>query len=287
MPDGTGVLEGSHLPGEVADALVALGVEPASAVAVGGWRAGRMTYRITSADGRVVKARRLQGRIKPARAAALAAAVGDPCIPSPLTVAGRVTIEAWVEGTPLSEQRLCNAHVDSAADLLGRLHAHPAVPGFGTPGHRNVRVLVARVERQLDALTAAAALSRVDRGRLLEVVRDGLPDRAAWGLTHGDLCPSNLVITPAGGLVSVDNEGITFNFLDFDVARTWCRWPMPARSWTRFVRRYASWGRSAFELGSARAWYTAAAVKRAHRWHRTRQSDPDVTRALRRVLEGV
>lgn len=288
MHDREQVLEVAALRPDIRAAVAVLGSAPVAATTVGGWRAGRATYRVTLADGRVVKARQLQSRANAARAAALTAAVGDPRLPAPLAVVGAVMVDAWFTGTPLAARPLTDADIDAAADLLGRLHAVTHVPGHRFHRHRSLTAVAVRFERQLGDLAAAGVLNMVERRRLAARVRDELPDRGVRGVNHGDLQPENLVVTPGGDLVSVDNEAVCFDFLDYDLGRTWCRWPMPTAAWARFLRTYGGWGRPALDSEAESAWRLLAAVRGAHRWHRAVRANTDAPLlALRRVLDDL
>ena len=99
--------------------------------------------------------------------------------------------------------------------------------------------------------------------RLTGQLRVGFPIAAARGPVHGDLCAENLVLASDGRVISIDNERVRIDFLDFDLARTWTRWPMSARMHTRFERRYASWGRPVPAPSEAAAWRVCASVKSA------------------------
>src|SRR5215211_2854331 len=104
---------------EVAAALSALGAEPVGASIVTGLHqrgSDRATFRIALADGRVLKARRAVRPSRAPRSAALLDALADPHFPPVLAVAGRVTIEAWIDGIPVSELSLTTSRIDRAAD---------------------------------------------------------------------------------------------------------------------------------------------------------------------------
>jgi hypothetical protein len=86
-------------------------------------------------------------------------------------------------------------------------------------------------------------------------------------------------------VVSIDNERVRIDFLDYDLARTWVRWPMPAASHDRLERRYATWGRTPPGPTEAGAWRLCAAVKSAFTLRGTPTVGPARARAqLDRVL---
>ena len=131
-------------------------------------------------------------------------------------------------------------------------------------------------------------MTDVERRRLVGELRGGLPARSACGLVHGDLCAENLVLTPDGRIVSIDNERVRIDFLDYDLARTFVRWPLPDARRERFERRYTTWGRSVPAAREASAWRVRAAVKSAFTLRGTPIVGPDLAREqLERLGLGV
>jgi aminoglycoside phosphotransferase (APT) family kinase protein len=273
---------------DVVQALAALGLEPRSFAPIGGyprWRAGRVTYRVELTSGRVVKVRRVTRPGQPTQAAALVRALADPDLPAPLVITGLVMIEDWVDGVPLAEIRVSGREIDAAADLLGRLHARTSIPGRRFRRVGPVGPLLTTTLDRIDALTERGALTRTEARRLVSEVRRGLPERGARGPVHGDLCAENLVLASDGRVVSIDNERVRIDFLDFDLARTWTRWPMPERWRARFERRYAEWGRPVPVPVEAAAWRVSATVKSAMTIRTTPGTGPKLARArLERLL---
>jgi thiamine kinase-like enzyme len=156
---------------------------------------------------------------------------------------------------PLDDDRL-----GRAADLLGSLH----VPAGGHPSRRTTSVIVASTRRRLANLVARGALARDELRAALRLMEGLAPPTSDVGITHNDFCAENLVESPEGRLVVVDNEGLRRGFLDYDVARTWYRWPMSEEQWQVFAARYRSWRADSPEGDHERFWRVAAVVKSAH-----------------------
>jgi hypothetical protein len=267
----------------ILEAVRPSGFTPHSTEFLGGWRAGRASYRITLADGTQLKARRHQGVTRGARAAEFTRALADPGFPAPLEVVGRVTVEAWVPGATVGERRLDRTVVDDAATLLARLHKVTSLSGRRVRAQRSAATRRDRAARQVDELSTAGVLDDRDR-RTIERVLRGLPPTSTRGLTHGDFCGENLVVTEAG-LVCIDNEAVGLGFLDEDLARTWCRWPMPWWAWSRFRTRVACATARPVDPVADRAWQAVAALRGAHRWTRARGTTGDAPiRARQRVI---
>lgn len=266
MADRREALDAVAPQADVLRVLADLGLEPRSFTPVGGypkWRRGRVTYRVELESGDAVKVRRLTRTRAPRRAELVVRALDDPDLPVPLALDGRVTVERWVDGVPLSTITPTMPQIEAAADLLGRLHAHASVPGRPFRRVGSLAPLLAKSERHIGALRERDLLTEVEARALVARLRDGLPERAMRGVVHGDLCAENLVVTRDDRLVSIDNERVRIDFLDFDLARTWVRWPMPAPARARFDRRYSTWGRSVPGADETAAWRVSAAVKSA------------------------
>lgn len=218
------------------------------------------TFLILTSDGQRLKARRTLNARHAERAARLASRLADHRVPELVGRWGRVTIERWVEGCSLSSLRPRPGQIDAAADLLAFIHGHPGTPGLRLPQMRSaVRVLTG-----LDALLIrlhGGALIDARRVRVLkEILRERLPSRALWGVTHNDLTSSNLVIDAHGRLISIDNEHLGWGFLDGDLARTWARWPMSSEASDRFEERYLAQSGRRADPGGRQGWRIAAAL---------------------------
>ena len=169
--------------------------------------------------------------------------------------------------------------------FLADLHALAHVPGHRFRAYHSTASVLARAERQIADLAAAGLVSPSGGAELAGRLALGLPARAARGVTHGDLRPENLVVTPSGDIVSIDNEAARIDFFAYDLGRTWCRWPMAAPEWARFRLRYSEGPRPGPEPAEELAWCIAAAVKGAHRWRRAVRPNTDAPlRALARVV---
>jgi len=232
------------------------------------WSATPRSYRATTADGSQFKVRIGRRTDAAARAARLGEELADARVHPPLGRVGRVTVERWIDGLPLSSIRLRAPHIDDAADLLVAIHRFGDTDGGSLP-RRGTGSVRARFERQLVELAAAGRVSGADASTLADIVRRGLPASATWGLMHGDFCGENLVLDTEGSVVSIDHELLGRGFLEYDLARSWYRWPMPPWAHQRFERRYRSaLDQSPPSRQTWRAWQTVATVKGVHLRHR-------------------
>jgi hypothetical protein len=248
------------LGADIVGALARIGGTPIDAEPITGLPAAgsdRATFRIVLQDGRVVKARRLRRARKAERYARIVRALAHESVPAPLLIDGRIALEAWVDGAIVATLPPDDGRLARAADLLGSIHGV-------RPSRRATSAIVGSTRRRLANLAGRGALARDEVGAALHLLQELAPATADVGITHNDFCAENLIEAPGGRLVLVDNEGLRRGFLDYDVARTWYRWPMADGAWHAFVARYRSWRADAFADDHARFWRMAAVVKSAH-----------------------
>jgi len=221
--------------------------------------AGCRTWRVTLADARRFKLRRLRavadgGVVSTLlREFAASGAAGAARFAGVVDQRGDLLLEEWIDGEPLPDPPP-DALLAEAGDLLGRLHAHGRAPGarradlVPTAAHR------ASIERQLGDLRAAGALSAATAGRLREAGRAWDPRETEAGVTHRDLCADNLLVGRDGHLVVIDNETMLTGPLDFDLARSDYRWPLAPEQRACFLRAYAAHRDPCTEPAAARFW---------------------------------
>jgi len=245
----------------------------------------RGTVRVTLADGRQVKLRRAASEAHARDVATLLEALDEPALPRALFVSGRVLVEPWIAGVPLDGHPAPVPHARALGALLGRVHSArvagrtPASPTASTDAVR------ARFERHVADLADAGVLGPADADGARALVAAMLPARADVGVVHRDLCAENVVVTPAGLDVVVDNESMRVGELDGDLARTFARWPMDAASRAAFLAGYATHRDPATALRDERAWRTLAVTKSLHvRVVRLRVPAADVLADLRALL---
>jgi Ser/Thr protein kinase RdoA (MazF antagonist) len=137
----------------------------------------------------------------------------------------------------LDSPRVSCLWIEAAGEALGDLHVASAGRFGRIRSQRAVVSALARVEGRLRDLCERALLGPDDAARMLGVARTWAPARAATGLAHGDYCGENLVLSE-GSVVAIDNESLGVGALDYDLARTWTRWPLGAAQARALYRGY-------------------------------------------------
>ncbi|MEO7119245.1 MAG: hypothetical protein ABIZ34_09780 [Candidatus Limnocylindrales bacterium] len=197
----------------------------------------RTTMRVALADGRVVKARQMDDPVDVERVMGLAGLLDPVIFAVPMLALGSAMIEPWVVGVALGEGP-SEVALETLGRALGALHRQVAPHGVAARSDsRTPAVRLALTIAALERLQAAGAISDADRGDLVARAQANVPARIEVGPIHRDLAPENVVITPDGKPMVVDNAMIDLGALDADLARTAYRWPMDGAA------------RAAFEVG--------------------------------------
>jgi len=248
----------------------------------------RAAFRLTLADGRQVKLRRLRSAERAAELARLVEALRDLGIPQVAATHADLIVVDWLAGAPLAATASEPERIEQAAGLLARIHATPTFEGLALPVLRDTAPELAAMAEETAVLERAGGLSREISQRLAAVARERDPGRAAFGIVHGDFCAENLLVDAAGRLCVIDNEALELAPFARDLARTWSRWPLRGAAWGRFLAAYQASGGERVEDADLVLWKLRNLVRSA--WYRTKHRRPGVDAVLaqlRDLLERV
>jgi len=151
----------------------------------------------------------------------------------------------WVDGDvvasldfiPLDVIHRCGAN-------LGALHQQD-VSGWPDVVVRRTDQVLARLESDTTILVEAGELETDAAAEAHRLANEHVPGDASTGIIHNDFCPENIVLDASGSPVCVDNATLTFGPHDYDLARTWYRWPMSPGESDAFLRGYEMYRRRA------------------------------------------
>jgi aminoglycoside phosphotransferase (APT) family kinase protein len=217
------------------------------------------SFRLELRDGRILKGRRLTGAARAARVVTILGLMDRRYFPRVIAQSGAALLEEWRAGEPLDPLHTDPVLARQCGEILGGVHRAPPpavkVPSISRPADR-----LSRLEEQAGGLERQGALSTASRRRLITLARAHVPSDAAIGVIHGDFCAENLVCDVAGQPHVIDNEALQVGALDFDLARTWYRWPMMDRQATAFLDGYAVHRSPASYLSHFSFWILAVLV---------------------------
>ena len=210
---------------------------------------GRATFRLEFADGRVLKGRRFDTAADAERVELLTRALGLRSLPRVWARQGAALLEDWIPGVPLDSAAPSLPRFREAGALLGAIHR--AVTPLFAPGALppaveappSVDARRAATVRGIDGLARLRLVTAATAQRLQTLVDAHAPSdhdtaRPQRGIVHRDFCAENIVLAPDGQLWAVDNGTLTMDAYDFDLGRTWYRWPMTLEQWSVFAHGY-------------------------------------------------
>ena len=228
--------------------LAAIGVPVVEAVPVTTipWAGSpRASFRLTLADGQVLKGRRLAAPADVIRIASLSSLLDPRYFPPVLALRGRALLTRWITGQPGSPRAWTSARLRACGRLQAAIHRLPVSPEIASLQPPALD-WAGRLDRWLRELVALAGRSAPGTpGRSTAWPSSPPPRRQAPACCHTDFCGDNIIITDARRICVVDNEGITLDSDEFDLARTWYRWPMTPAQQRAYAEGYGGHDHSA------------------------------------------
>jgi aminoglycoside phosphotransferase (APT) family kinase protein len=148
------------------------------------------------------------------------------------------------------------------------------------PGPARYRARLVTLARRL---VRASLLEPCEGARLAELPA---PRHARSGLTHGDICPENLIVTPSGPLRAIDEERLAVRPFAYDLARAVNRWPLDDGLERQFLSGYEDGGGDVPGFRRWRSFWIAAALATSAEYRLTRAPDTlgPILAALRRCV---
>ena len=244
------------------------------------------SFRLELLDGRVLKGRRLPSAEHAARVTAILDVMDRRHFPPVVARRGEALLEEWRPGEPLDHATLDPARLRQCGGILGAVH-RAAPPSVEVDPRARPEARLAAVRWQSSTLLRAGALSAASRRHLIGLLEAELPADGAIGVIHRDFCAENLVWDASGHPHVVDNETMQLGALDFDLARTWYRWPMTDAQAIAFLDGYTAYRSPETFLASFVFW-TVAMLVDVSRYHLRVGTDraQDAVALLHAVLEG-
>lgn len=235
--------------------------EPLTGVGYPGYEPS--AFRLRFADGRILKGQHCAS----AQRAALVQEIAQHAhriLPAVVARSGAVLLTEWIDGQCLDSAAWLPDLLARCGAVQGILHSIPLAPEH----HRSHRGVLehccTRLHRHLGTLVDAGILQTDEAPVILDLAMRGLPSRCTVGYVHGDFCHENLVVQPSGDIGVIDHETLDVNAHDFDLGRTWYRWPLQMaqrqayldgyrqhRCTDDFVQHFPFWAISGVVAGAA------------------------------------
>jgi hypothetical protein len=226
--------------------IAAIGVPVVEAVPVTTIRwsgSPRASFRLALADGHVLKGRRLRTPADVARIARLSSLLDPRYFPPVLAHRGCALLTRWIPGRPESPETWTSARLRLCGGLQAAVHRLRVSPDIAP--QQQAPDWSGRLDRWLGELVAGGAFDTRAAREIYGLAARSAPATASIGVCHTDFCGDNIIITDAGGVCVVDNEGLTVDSHEFDLARTWYRWPMTPVQQRAYAEGYGAHEHSA------------------------------------------
>ena len=247
---------------------------------------GPRAYRVDLADGTTVKARRF-GSVQTARQVeVLLRALGTEHFPTVLGRRNTALLLEWIPGEAIERGAIRSDTLRKCGAIMGHIHSAPLPDDFReitswTPAH-----YASALHTKLQRLRDANLLSISEADRLAALASSHIPEVSTIGIIHRDFCGENLVVDSQGRVWVIDNTSLAVGSTEFDLARTWYRWPLRKEERAVFLEAYASRHPFAKLENSFPFWVVAAIVASAA--YRLQRGNPNLdmpAAGLRRLLD--
>jgi hypothetical protein len=230
---------GSELSGVVQ--ALGLSLTQAAPLAGDGYPGYRPSaFRLTTADGRTLKGRLFATVAVAEEAEYVATSLPAGIVPPILLRTGAAMVTEWVDGARPEGDRCTPALLRQCGALHATVHLQPLPEAQQRRSAGRLKWRAKALAERAAALGTADVLSAGDVALAIEVARDYAPQTADLGLALGDFCPENAIVRDAGQVYFIDHETLAIEHCDYDLARTWYRWPMSTAQRTAYLDAYAA-----------------------------------------------
>jgi aminoglycoside phosphotransferase len=182
-------------------------------------------FRVTLADGQILKARRMRTSADVDRITRLLSLLDARYFPPVLAHHGCAFLTRWIPGAPVDEHEWTPARLRACAALQAMLHRLPVSADLA-PLRRRPTKWEQHLDTRLDELVGRQALEARQARQIKRLALAEAPSTPSTAICHTDFCGQNVIVTDAGEVCVIDNEAITVDAPEYDLARTWYRWLM-------------------------------------------------------------
>lgn len=246
------------------------------------------SFRLRFADGRTLKGRRVDTSAQAERIEYLLQFVDYRHFPKVVSRRGSALLLEWIEGEPLTSTHCQPELLRRCGALHGLLHNIPVPNRMYRLARRRAQHWQARLEQNIHDLVVRSALSRQEGKEVLHLAVAHAPATPIIGLVHDDFCAENMVLHAPGHIYVIDNETLFVGPCDYDLARTWYRWPLNSHQREAYYEGYKQYRSTAEFLEHSLHWAVTVLGGAAALRLRTRKPRTSIPiRRLRELLRDV
>ncbi len=217
-------------------------------------------FRLRFADGRVLKGRRFARAPQAKEVEDILRQLCGHGLPAVVARAGAALLTEWIDGQGLNAATWTAEVLRQCGALQGSLHSVPVSAAHRRTPSRVIGRWHSNLQRQLTQLAAAGALEPGEAHTSFAIAARCAPSSCTVGYIHGDFCPENLVLQPSGEVGVVDNETLSIDAHDYDLGRTWYRWPIQVAQREAYLEGYNCYRSAAGFLQHFPFWAIAGVV---------------------------
>jgi aminoglycoside phosphotransferase len=200
----------------------------------------RGSFRVTLADGQILKARRLRTPTDVERVTRLSSLLDPQFFPPVLAHRGCGLLTRWIPGASIRGGDWTSTYMRTCGGLHATIHRLP-VPAESAPlWRRSPTGWEQRLDELLDELVGRRALDVRQARAVRHLAGAAAPASHSTAVCHRDFCGDNIILSDAGQVCVIDNEGIAVDSPEYDLARTWYRWPMTASQHGAYAEGYGA-----------------------------------------------
>lgn len=224
---------------------------------------GRVSFVVHLEDGRRLKGRRVASAAEAERLEALSRALDHLTVPRVISRRGRALMLEWIDGRPLTPDRWTPEVLRRCGALQGALHVTVSPPGLPNRPDRLPPGWEEQLQARLGTLVREGYFSKAAGARAHRMALDHAPGDAERGCAHGNFCADRLVVHPSNRVYLVDTDSIALDALDYDLALTWCLWPMSPGQRQAYLDGYSEHRSPATFSSHMMFWITLAKLEPA------------------------
>lgn len=151
----------------------------------------------------------------------------------------------WVEGTNLSSENILPLTYKRCGELLGKMHlakiTTDEIENFTKYTPKNTKEAIELILGYTTNIYSQGTVNDKEIDIIKKLVNKYSPQSFEMGLVLADLCPENIVTKKSGDICIIDNETLSIDSLDYDLARTFYRWPMNGDQKKAFLSGYETY----------------------------------------------
>ena len=221
------------------------------------------SFRLLFADGRILKGRRFGNASRAAAVEYVSQFLNHEGFPKVLARARSGLLIEWIDGKPVDLTGHEPELLKRCGALQGFMHSISVPRDSPWPPRDTIQTWHSNLRTDLDFLAERRVLDKDESRRAYEIAAEYAPDRYEIGFVHRDFCPENLIVRPSGDLCAIDNETLAIDSYDYDLGRTWYRWPMTPLEQQHYLEGYERYRSPKDFLTHFSFWGIAAVVKAA------------------------